>query len=354
MRQKDKKRRKNYTDRLKNIRLPDLDVLDDTRESAEYKTARTAEKSHHKYKIGMKLVRGRVVEVMSNYQCRVLVDGERLLASVGGRLKQFLYESSGLMAVGDYVELDTAPAPDYRIENVLPRKNSLKRYTGGGFQKEILLAANLDQLVITSSWRMPMFKAGLIDRYLIMAALHKISPLIVVNKTDLCEDFDELEQSVAYYRESGFKVILSSTVTGEGMDELRSELKGKDSVFSGHSGAGKSSLINYLEPGLELLTQEVSDFNEKGRHTTTQAILLPWSFGGHLVDTPGIKTINLHREDADHVPKLFPGFDRWYPYCRFRDCRHMAEQDCAVIDAMESGSLDPLRYESYLWIMENL
>ncbi|MCD8480280.1 MAG: ribosome small subunit-dependent GTPase A, partial [Candidatus Cloacimonetes bacterium] len=173
------------------------------------------------------------------------------------------------------------------------------------------------------------------------------------NKVDLCEDFEELEECVAYYRQIGCKVILTSSVSGKGMNELKSILMDKDSVFSGHSGAGKSSLINYLEPGIELLTAEVSDYNEKGKHTTTQAVLLPWSFGGHLLDTPGIKTISLHQDDVDVIPKLFPGFDEYYPQCKFRDCTHTQEIGCAVLEAVERGLIDPDRYDSYLGILNS-
>lgn len=354
MKQKDKKQTKRYTGRLKNISLPDLDVLEDVTAHGEFKTARSAHKRDTSYKSGTNLQKGRVIEVMGNYQCKLSLGDDVISASIGGRLKQFKNLSSAILAVGDYVEVDIAMAPDYRIENISPRKNSMIRYSSGSFQKEIALAANIDQLVITSSWRMPMFKPGLVDRYLILSAKFNICPILVVNKIDLCQDFEELEDEIAYYRESGIKVILTSTVTGEGLDELKEELKDKDTVFSGHSGAGKSSLINYLEPGLELLTAEVSDFNEKGKHTTTQALMLPFSFGGYLIDTPGIKTLTLNQEDAPVIPKLFPGFDRFYPHCRFRDCRHIHEDGCAVLAAVEDGRLDPLRYESYIWIMQNI
>jgi len=354
VKQKDKKRTVKYSGRLKNIDLPELEELDEICSHSAYKTARTPEKRHLHNKNDLKLETGRVIEVMSNYQCHIRLGEEVILASIGGRLKQFKNQSSAILAVGDYVEVDTSPAPDYRVENILPRKNSLVRYSAGSFQKEIALAANIDQLVITSSWRMPMFKPGLIDRYLILAAKFNIRPILIVNKIDLCEDFEDMEDEIAYYRESGISLILSSIVTGAGIEELKEELKDMDTVFSGHSGAGKSSLINCLEPGLELLTAEVSDFNEKGKHTTTQAIMLPFSFGGNLIDTPGIKTLTLNQDDREQIPKLFPGFDRFYPHCRFRDCKHIQEEGCAVLAAVEEGNLDPKRYESYRWIMQNI
>ena len=354
MKQKDKKQHQKFKGRLRNISLPDLDILDDRKESAQYKTARTAEKLEHSYKNSAKLEPGRVMEVMSNNQCWVELASKTIMASISGRLKQFLYKSSKLIAVGDYVQVDVVQAPDYRIEKLSERKNSLIRYGGGSFQKEIVLAANIDYLVITTSWLMPRFKPGLVDRYLILAAKHDITPILVINKIDLCQDFEELEESIAYYRQIGIKVILSSMQSGAGLDELRAALKGKDSVFSGHSGAGKSSIINALEPGIKLLTAEVSDHNDKGKHTTTQAILIPWSFGGHLLDTPGIKTIALHQDDSALVPKLFPGFDRYYPNCKFRDCSHSHEDGCAVLEALEKGDIDPARYESYLGILNSL
>ncbi|HNQ43071.1 MAG TPA: ribosome small subunit-dependent GTPase A, partial [Candidatus Cloacimonadota bacterium] len=172
MKQKDKKQHTKFTGRLKSISLPDLDILDDEREVTHYKSARTATKSQQSYKSGTRLQSGRVREVMSNYQCRIQIGTDTFTATISGRLKQFLYQGSNLITVGDYVAVDVSQAGDYRIENVMPRKNSLIRYGSGSFQKEITLGANLDLVIITSSWRMPMFKPGLIDRYLILAAKH--------------------------------------------------------------------------------------------------------------------------------------------------------------------------------------
>lgn len=337
-----------------NISLPDLDILDDIKDAAEYKTARTHEKSKHSFKNGMDLADGRITEIKSNYLYLVEARGEVFTASMSGRLKQFLYQSQALAAVGDRVSLDTSNAPDYRIEQMQTRKNSLIRYGTGTFQKEIILAANIDQVIITSSWRMPVFKPGLIDRYLCIAAIQGITPVIVINKIDLMEDEEEFEELTAYYRDIGIPLFCTSIITGQGMPELKALLANKDSVFTGHSGTGKSSLINYFEPTLKLATAEVSDHNEKGKHTTTQAILKPWSFGGHLLDTPGIKTISLHNDHKSFIPKVFPGFDRWHPNCRFRDCSHIHEDDCAVLEALEADKLPIERYDSYVSIYQGL
>lgn len=355
MKQKDKKKqRPRQAERLKNVQMPDLDALDDVREKAEYKTRRTAEKQHQKNKRTTLLIPGRILEVKSNYSYLVEAGDKLYEATLSGRLKQFSYSSKALSAVGDRVELDISGDPHFRIENILPRANTLSRYAEGNFQKEIILAANIDQVIITASWRQPLIKPGLIDRYICIAALQNTFPVIVVNKIDLCEDRGELQETIGYYRDSGYVALCTSVVSGEGMEELREVLKGKDSVFSGQSGTGKSSLINWLEPGLELRTAEVSDYNDKGKHTTTQAILLPWSFGGHLLDTPGIKTVNLHREAKAEIPRVFPGFADLAPNCRFRDCTHTHEDDCAVLEALEADKIPIGRYESYLRIMESL
>jgi ribosome biogenesis GTPase len=354
MKQRDKKQVKRNAGKLLNISLPDLDILDDIKDKELYKTARTHDKSKTSFKAGMNLVEGRVTEIKSNYLYIVEVEGETRRSSMSGRLKQYLYKSQALAAVGDKVSLDISAMPDSRIEHVLPRKNALIRYGEGSFQKEIVLAANIDQVIITSSWRMPIFKPGLIDRYLCIAAIQNIPAIIVINKIDLLEYPEDLEAETAYYKQLGIPLICTSPVDGTGMEELREKLKGMDSVFTGHSGTGKSTLINYLEPGLNLLTAEVSEHNEKGKHTTTQAVLLPWSFGGHLLDTPGIKTISLHADHKVLIPKVFPGFDLYYPHCRFRDCSHTHEAECAVLQALEDDKIPIERYDSYLSIYEGL
>jgi ribosome biogenesis GTPase len=259
-----------------------------------------------------------------------------------------------LIATGDWVEVDFSTAPHYRIENILPRRNALTRASEGSYQKEIIVASNLDNLVITTSWQMPMLKLGLIDRYICLANIYNVDPIICINKIDLCEDRDELKEMTDYYAGLDYPMVFTSTRTGEGIEELRNLLTNKDSVFSGQSGTGKSSLINYLQPGLNLVTNEVSDFNEKGVHTTTQARFIRWIFGGNLVDTPGLKTINLHKSQKNLIPSVFPGFADYTDQCYFRSCTHTHEENCAVLEAVEHDKIPIERYDSYQRILDSL
>lgn len=354
MKQKDKKKTGRWSERIKNVKLPDPDILDELKDKAIFKTARIGTKASQSYKRDLNIVPGRIVEIQSNYSFIVEINGKLCPAKLSGRLKQFLYQSNTIAAVGDFVEVDLSLKGENRIENILPRQSALIRYGTGSFQKEIILAANIDQVVITCSCLKPIFKAGLVDRYLCIVALQGLKPIIVINKIDLLEDTDELEEQTNYYKENGFILLYTSVVNGTGINDLKDLLKDKDSVFTGHSGTGKTSIINYLEPSLHLPTAEVSDFNEKGKHTTSRSILLPWSFGGHLLDTPGIKTITLHKENKEQIPRVFPGFENLFNKCRFRNCSHIQEEGCAVLDAVEKGIIPFERYDSYQYLYGSL
>jgi len=354
MKQKDKKLIVKAGQRLTNLDIGEVDSFDDIQRDVLYKGKRAEHKSSKSYKDGMALRQGRIVEIRSNYQCQVDSGGTIHTCNISGRLKQFMFRSKMIAAVGDWVEVDASHEPDMRIEHILPHRNALLRYSETSYQKQIIVAANLDNLVITVSWKLPMLKTGLIDRYLCLAALDGISPVICLNKMDLCEDRQQAESAMHYYTQLAIPVVYTSCVTGEGIASLKSLLQDKVTVFSGQSGTGKSSIINGLEPGLNLLTDTVSNYNEKGKHTTTVARMLPWSFGGHLIDTPGLKTVNLSREDKDILGELFPGFAIYHARCYYRSCTHTHETDCAIKDAVQANLIPSERYQSYLRLRESL
>ena len=249
--------------------------------------------------------------------------------------------------------LTTSPCDSKRregiIERVEPRRGTLARASRN---RKHIIVTNVDQVVIVASAAEPKLKPNLIDRILVTAERAGISPVICINKADLI-DITALQPLVGVYSQMGYKVILTSIETGLGMDRLKRQLSGRESVLAGQSGVGKSSLLNTIEPGLALRVREVSDENEKGRHTTTTAELLKLSFGGYVVDTPGIRQFMLW----DIIPEEVTGFFRdLHPFenlCHYPDCTHTHENFCAVKDGVADGRIDLRRYDSYLAIRES-
>ena len=353
IKKKDKKKFKRKNIKLQNIELGDInkfeedEVIEEKR--AEKKIPKKAETSD---KSGMKLKKGRVLEVKTNYKCVVKIDDKELLCTLGGRLKQLNYETRSLVAVGDFVHVDLSENP--RIEEIFPRRNSLSRFSESSFQTEIIIAANIDQLIIVSSYLEPEIKFGLIDRYICAAEIYEITPLICINKIDLAENRDDIKIQVEFYQKNGYQIIFTSAKTGESLENLIQILKGKETVFSGHSGTGKSSLINKIQPGLNLKVMDISHSSKKGVHTTSGSSLISWNFGGYLVDTPGIRTFGLHRKNKDDIPLVFPGLAEFSGNCKYHNCSHSHETGCAVKEAVEKSLFPKERYESYLRIWESL
>ncbi len=269
-------------------------------------------------------------------------------------------------AVGDRVLLgqvndaedegDGVGSQKYCVVRVLPRKSELKRPgPRDSFYKQQTLAANIDQVVIVASVTQPEFNYGFMDRFLLASNLNNLPFVLVLTKMDLLPHGEaDLSDDIRDFMSIADKVIPVSVKSGTGLDELRAELLGKSSVFSGQSGVGKSTLVNALVPEAELRTGEVRERDGKGRHTTTSSSLFDFPGGGYVIDTPGIRSIGLMDMDAETLAKIFPGFfeDDLFT-CKYSNCIHVKEPGCAVRTAVESGRLTPARYASYLRILNS-
>jgi ribosome biogenesis GTPase len=213
-------------------------------------------------------------------------------------------------------------------------------------KRKQILVANVDQVLIIASAAEPDLKPHLVDRYLVSCEATGVRPIICINKVDLVDPSD-LQPIVGVWGQLGYQVVMTSATKGWNIDRLRSMLIGKDNVVSGQSGVGKSSLLNAIEPGLNLKVSEVSDETEKGKHTTTFSQLIPLSGGGHIVDTPGIRQFQLWDIIPEEVAGYFRDIRPYVSDCAFPDCTHTHERDCAVKDAVAMFQIDVRRYESF-------
>jgi ribosome biogenesis GTPase / thiamine phosphate phosphatase len=252
------------------------------------------------------------------------------------------------VAIGDQVLFS---AQRRRIEEILPRRTVLSRADPHNPRLERVIAANVDLVVHVVSLKDPPLRPGLIDRFLIAAEKSGAAPLICLNKVDLLESADELEL-LRPYENAGVPVIHCSAATGAGIDQLAGALAGRCSVFAGHSGVGKSSLLNALDPGARARMGAVSAATGKGRHTTTASVLFQLPNGARVIDTPGIREFGLWSIGPADVRRYYHDFDGYL--CAFPDCSHIHEPACAVKAAVESGEVARARYETYVRIVESV
>lgn len=257
------------------------------------------------------------------------------------------------VAAGD--DVDFLQLEDGRgvIERVAPRRTSFSRPQKGASGRRQVVAANVDQLAIVVSVDEPPLKAGLIDRFTVSAEQGGLEPLVVINKMDLGRTplVGELEKA---YRQIGIPICAVSATEPDSLKKLRELLTDKRTLFVGHSGVGKSTLLNTLLPELNIKTAEVSKITNRGRHTTTRVELHALPGGGYLVDSPGLKVLTFFEISPKTLPAYFREFTQFLGQCKFDDCLHISEPVCAVKEALESGQIPDSRYQSYLKISESL
>lgn len=290
-----------------------------------------------------KSLAGRVLSVHGVVSLVCTSDNQVYRCATRRLLKTLSTDQRNVVAAGDRVLFRPEPNNEGIIQRVEPRHGVISRTSQG---RQHVIVTNVDRLLIVASAAEPMLKPNLIDRMLVTAEKTGIAPLICINKVDLVDAAD-LQPLLGVFGQLGYDVLLLSATTGFGVERLRARLAGRESVVVGQSGVGKSSLLNAIEPGLDLDVQTVSLENQKGRHTTTVAKLVPMSGGGFIVDTPGIRQFQLWDVIPEEVAGYYRDIRPLVNRCRFPDCTHIHEADCAVKDAVADGRLDARRYESY-------
>ncbi len=296
-------------------------------------------------------MKGTVIKSTGRW-CQVLSDeGVTYNCSIKGKFRVQGLRSTNPVAVGDIVHFTLEKDDEGVINKIEDRRNYLIRKSVNLSKQIHIIASNIDICWLVVTLDAPPTSTGFIDRFLISAQAFNVPVNLVFNKCDLFEINPELRTTydmyVEGYRKAGYKSFEVSALSGKGLEEIKQEMTGKVNTFAGHSGVGKSTLANAIQPGLELRTMEVSDFHQKGQHTTTFAEMHPLDFGGFLIDTPGIKGFGLVDIDKDELATYFPEMFELLSECKFHNCRHLSEPGCAVKAAVENGDIADFRYKNY-------
>jgi len=282
--------------------------------------------------------------------------GRRIPCRIKGKFRTKGIKTTNPIAVGDWVNYEFEPDQDSAVITALePRRNYIIRRSINLSRQSQIIGANLDQALLVVTLASPPTSLGFIDRFLVTAEAYDILAMLVFNKLDLFseEGLDILEDYMSIYEGIGYPCYAVSGQQNINIDVLRNLLKDKVTLVSGHSGVGKSTLINTIEPSVNLKTGELSEWSDKGKHTTTFAEMIDLSFGGKLIDTPGIRELGVVDIEKEELSHFFPEMRARLNACRFHNCRHINEPGCVVIEAVESGEIQSSRYDSYLSIYHN-
>ncbi len=278
--------------------------------------------------------------------------GELIQGRLAGKVRLDARKSTNPVVVGDWVEI-TAESDEALITGVLPRKNYIIRKSLNLSKQTHILAANLDQAILLATLVAPRTSTGFIDRFLVTAEAYRIPAIIIFNKTDILDkELKKMQKElIDMYASIGYKCFDISSLEKKDVEKVRKLLKDKVSLLTGHSGTGKSTLINAIQPDLSLKTGNISDVHLKGKHTTTFSELHKLDSGGYIIDTPGIKELGLVEMKKEEVGHYFPEFRALMHDCRFNTCTHTHEPGCAVLKALEEGKIHEERYHNYLGIL---
>lgn len=278
-----------------------------------------------------------------------------ILCRLRGKFRLQGSKNTNPVVVGDRVEFVIEEDGSGYIIDIEKRKNYIDRKSTKLSKISHLIASNIDQAFLVVTLREPRSSLGFIDRFLVAAEGFRIPACLLFNKMDIYTEEEKLQvcEWMEMYRKIGYQCIAASVETGLGLEEIKEKMKDRVSLFSGHSGVGKSAIINALYPYLNLKIGEISSYHHKGKHTTTFAQMFPLENGGFIIDTPGIKEFGLIQYSKEEIRDYFPEIRQYNTCCRFRNCLHVHEPGCEVLKAVEEGILPSSRYLNYLAILED-
>lgn len=300
-------------------------------------------------------MKGVVIKSTGSWYIVRLMNGEEKNARIKGKFRIQGIKTTNPVAVGDMVSLEEGEDGNAIINEIEERKNYIIRKSVNLSKRSHIIAANVDQAILVVTLSQPKTFTAFIDRFLVSAEAYHIPTIIVFNKIDVYteEEKEELAYLKAVYTDIGYKCIETSATQNINIDVLKSCLKNKTSVISGHSGVGKSTLLNTIQPGLELKTNKVTESHQLGKHTTTFAEMFPLDFGGNIIDTPGIKAFGLIDFDKAELSHYFIEMRALLNDCQFNNCVHINEPKCAVKNALENHGVAPFRYKNYVSMYED-
>lgn len=288
------------------------------------------------------------------YRIRDDRTGQETEGRIRGRLRLQGRRSTNPVVVGDRIMYETDASGESVITEVLPRRNYIIRRASNLSKESHILAANIDQAILVATLFNPETSYEFIDRFLVTCEAYHIPATIVLNKTDLAAAQPQaLAEFLDTYALAGYPVIQTDALGGQGIGTVKNLTKNKTTLVAGNSGVGKSTLIRAIEPSAQVRTGEISGAHHKGKHTTTFSRVYPLTGGGYIIDTPGIKGFGLIDIGSEETCRYFPDLNRYASGCRYYNCTHTHEPDCAVEKAVETGKIAMRRYESYLKMLDD-